>query len=106
MNRNATNGFMFGKLSLWVVVKLPAGDDVRVHPGAGEMEHEVAEELAGRRMIREKVSIEDNETRHQLLPRLRPDGSCSFGTAGTRVVAGVFAGSGGGNSSSIFPANR
>lgn len=106
MNRNAADGFMGGQLLLGVIVKLPAGDDVRVHAGAGEVEHEVAEELAGRRMIREKVSIEDNETRHQLLPRRRPDGSCSGGTAGTCAVAGIFAKPGAGNSSSIFPASR
>ena len=65
MDRDAIDGFLGGQLSMRVVIELLAGDDVAIHPNTCEMEHEIAEDLAGRRLVGEKVAIKDNETRHQ-----------------------------------------
>src|SRR4051812_17862311 len=65
MNENAALRRAGRKLPLGVIVELPAGDNVDFHSSTCEVEHEIAKQLAGRRMVRKKVSVKNNETFHK-----------------------------------------
>ena len=64
VNCDATLDFLGGEASVWIVVNLLAGDDVDVVAGCGQVECELRKNLAGRRMIREEVSIDEKYALH------------------------------------------
>ena len=64
MNGDPAVGFLDRQAGVWIVVKLPAGDDVDFVAGSGQVKRKLGQDLAGRRMIREKVSIEKKKTLH------------------------------------------
>jgi hypothetical protein len=100
MNENAALCRAGRKLSLGVIVELPAGDNVHFYSNACKVKHEIAKQLAGRRMVRKKVSVKNNETFHRV-PR-----NYYFATGTQCAIASGFVDLGEGSSSSILPVRR
>ena len=68
MDGNPAHGLLGGQLLGGIVIELPAGDDVHVFTSAGEVEHQIAQNLTRRAKIGEEIAIEDNEALHQNNP--------------------------------------
>ena len=56
MDIDSTVSFLERQTCLWVVIELPARDDVDVVPGFCQVERELGQNLARRRMIGEEIS--------------------------------------------------
>ena len=63
MNIYFATDFTRGKTSIWIVIALLAGKDQDVVPGGGERKGKIAQESTGRRLIRVKIAIDENEPR-------------------------------------------
>ena len=55
---------LLSRLRIWFIIELPAGNHMRLDPGAGQMESEVAEKLTCRRMVGKEDSIEKDDALH------------------------------------------
>ena len=64
VNCDAALNFLSGEAGAWIVVNLLTGDDVDAAPSLRQTEGELGKNLAGRRMIREEVSIEEENALH------------------------------------------
>src|SRR5689334_14539938 len=64
MNDNTMMGFFGAQAGCGIIVELSTRDDVNVVPEFREMKCELGENLARRRMIREKISVEKKKPAH------------------------------------------
>ena len=62
---DAVDGFTLRQRCLGIVVDLPAGDEVDLASGAGEIEGEIGKDLACRRMVGCKKSIDEDQSAHR-----------------------------------------
>src|SRR5262245_38393967 len=60
---HALNAIARGQRRYWIIVKLSAGDDTNPLSALSQVKGQITEDLAGRRMIRKEVSIEEDDPR-------------------------------------------